>query len=500
MNSLGKISVLLMSLLLIIYSPAYAKKHTHHHTVSRSHVPTQDPIYGTQSLANELTQIVHSVDSKALIGVQFKSMKHGDILYTYHESDLFTPASILKILTAEAALIYLGPDYKFQTMLMTNAKSTANGIVDGDVYLVHSGDPTLTYYDITDLMVALKSLPIQSINGNVYIDNSAYDQDNLGPGWLGKDTHYCYAAPINASIINHNCVSISITPAKSVGSHAVVIQNPRYFYAGINNTVMTKSGGARSCHLSLNSTEDNIITIDGCMSRGRYSRSGSVVINNVVKYDESLMKSAFKRFGINVTGTVGAKAAPPDLIVLAKHESKPLHQLINEMLKKSDNIIAGSIFKKMGELYSHQPGSWTNGGLAVKQILAQQASVNTSGMRAVDGSGLSKNNQITPAQMMQVLDYAFHNYATNYEFISALPISGIDGTLKHRLGNVTRKVRAKTGTKSKEGVTALAGYAVSKDHEPIAFVIMVNTHGNVWKYREMEDRIVTALTKYVRGS
>lgn len=501
MTSPGKISAIFISLLLLtqVSTNAFAKKHHH---ILMGHHPTVSiqPIYGTQNLVAELNQIVSDVDPKAVIGVKVKSMKQGDILYTHNESTLLTPASIFKILTAEAALIYMGPDYKFQTTLMTNAKSTTGGMIDGDVYLVHSGDPTLTYYDLTDLMVALKSQQIQGINGNVYVDNTAYDQDNLGPGWIWKDTHYCYAAPINASIINHNCVSIGITPAKTAGYRAIVIQNPRYFYSSINNTVMTKSGGGHSCHLSLNSTEDNVITLDGCMSKGRYSRSGSVVINNIVKYNESLLQNSFKRFGIQVTGTVSAKAAPANLTVLATHESKPLYILINEMLKKSDNIIAGSLFKKMGELYFNQPGSWTNGGAAVKQILAQKAAVNTSQMRAADGSGLSSNNQITASEMIQVLDYAFHNYATNYEFISALPIAGVDGTLKYRLKNVAWKVRAKTGTKSKEGVVALAGYVVSKDREPIAFVVMVNGHyGNTWKYREMADRIVTALTRYTRS-
>lgn len=263
---------------------------------------------------------------------------------------------------------------------------------------------------------------------------------------------------------------------------------------------MTKRSGTRSCHLSLTSTENNIITLDGCMPKGIYSRGGSVVISNIIKYNESLLQNSFTHFGIHIKGSVTAKTAPPNLTVLAMHESKPLHLLINEMLKKSDNIIAGSLFKKMGELYSRQPGSWSNGGTAVKQILAQKASVNTSQMRAADGSGLSRENQITASQMIQVLDYAFHNYATNYEFISALPIAGVDGTLKYRLKNVARKVRAKTGTKSKEGVVALAGYAVSKDHEPIAFVIMVNGHyGNTWRYREIADEIVTALTRYTRG-
>lgn len=497
MNFVGKISAIVISLLIIIapLSSAFAKRH-HRHSASKA--SSQHMIYGTQNLTDELNHIISSADSRASIGVQVKSMKQGDILYSHRESDLLSPASTLKVLTAEAALIYLGPDYKFQTKLLTNASSTTNGVINGDVYLVHSGDPSLTYEDLTDLMAALKAQHIQGINGNVYVDNSAYDQDNTGPGWLSKDKGYCYGAPINASIINHNCISIAVAPAKIDGNHAIVIQNPRHFYAGINNSAITRSARSRSCRLSLSSSNDNIITINGCMPKGHYARGSSFVVNDIVKYDETLLRTAFKQYGIVITGIVDAKAAPPNLSTLATHESKPLHTLINEMLKKSDNIIAGSLFKKLGELYFNQPGSWANGSSAVKQILAQKAAVNTSHMRPLDGSGLSRNNQVTAAQMMQVLDYAFHNYSTNYEFISALPIAGVDGTLKQRLKNIHGKVRAKTGTMS--DIVSLAGYAVSKDHEPIAFVIIINGHnGNIWKYREIEDRIVTALTNYTRG-
>ncbi len=502
MKLLGKKSAILIGLVLmsLASTATYAKKHSRHHRHHSAHPAAQNStgaIYGSANLVDVINQAINKADSKAIIGIEVKSMKSGEMLYKRNEKQLFTPASTLKILTAEAALIFLGPDFSFNTQVLTDAKSTTAGMVNGDIYLVHSGDPTLTYYDLTDLMVALKSQQIQGINGNVYVDNTAYDQDNVGPGWIEKDMHYCYAAPINASIVNHNCISLEITPGKSVGHLATVIENPRYYYSGIANSVVTKPAHSRSCHLSLTTQTDNTITIDGCMTKGRYSRSGIVVIANIVKYNESLLRSLFNRFGIQITGHISARAAPNHLAVLAEHQSKPLRVLISEMLKKSDNVIAGSLFKKMGELYSSQPGSWSNGSNAVKQVLAQKAAVDTAQMHVIDGSGLSRDNQVTPAQMMQVLDYAFHNYTTNYEFISALPIAGVDGTLKYRLRNVAWKVRAKTGTIA--GVVSLAGYAVSKEHEPIAFVIIVNGHnGNIWRYREIEDKIATALTNYVR--
>ena len=201
--------------------------------------------------------------------------------------------------------------------------------------------------------------------------------------------------------------------------------------------------------------------------------------------------------GIKVGGAVTFGAAPKNSSMIAHHVSEPLSELITDMLKKSDNVIAGALFKKLGQLYTRKQGTWETGSFAVSQILNRSAKMNLTGLKILDGSGLSPSNLTTPAQMMQVLDFAFHHAPTNDAFISALPIAGVDGTLKHRMGNIARRVRAKTGTIS--GVVSLAGYVSTADNEVFAFVIMVNGNkGMTWRYKEMEDKIATALAKYRR--
>jgi D-alanyl-D-alanine carboxypeptidase/D-alanyl-D-alanine-endopeptidase (penicillin-binding protein 4) len=453
-------------------------------------------IYGTTQLTHELNRIIAANNVNATVGVHVRSMQYGDTLYARNIYHFLTPASSVKILTAEAALIYLGPEYRFSTQLLTDAKTVHNGILQGNLYVILSGDPSLTYYDLADLILALKTQEIQAIAGNVYIDNTAYDQAFYGPGWEAKDKSYCYAAPIGASIINRNCLSFKLAPARVPGHYAQVIPLPRYFYPAIKNSVITKTR-ARTCGVHLSTHPFNVLEMDGCMSKGRYAWGVSYVINDIPEYDRALFKNLLKQFSISVYGGVVFKKAPYNLAAIATHASKPLRLLINEMLKKSDNVIAGALFKKLGQLYSRQPGSWLNGRWAIADILSKEARVNTAGMQVLDGSGLSRGNLTTPAQMMQVLDFAYHHYPTNFEFISALPIAGVDGTLKHRLWHVARRVRAKTGTMS--GVVSLAGYVVSSNKEPLAFVIMINGNkGYGWKFRALEDKLVSAIARYRR--
>lgn len=447
------------------------------------------------ALATELNKIVSQSNVPAM-AVYVKSMKNKNDLFAYHIAQPLIPASTLKILTAEAALLFLGPSYQFSTQLLTDAKSFKKGSLQGNLYVVLSGDPTLTYQDLVELVYALKILQVQAVTGNVYIDNTAYDQRFYGPGWKWNDKNYCYAAPISASIINHNCLPFTVAPASVPGRAAQVLTSSRYFYPPIKNAVMTKARHFRHCSIHLSGLSQSMITIDGCMVKGHYAHGLSYVVTDVPEYNRALFKNLLQRLGIKVYGRVTFGSAPAKLALVSQHRSRPLHELINHMLKKSDNVVAGALFKKLGQMYHHRPGTWENGSLAVAQILSKKAGVNVTGMRVLDGSGLSPNNLVTPRQMMQVLDFAYH-HASSTAFLSALPIAGVDGTLKHRLGHLVRRVRAKTGTIS--GVTSLAGYVYGLENEPLAFVIMINGRtGMGWHYRSIEDKIVALLARYAR--
>ena len=464
---------------------------------SKTNQYLKPPIYGIPQLENELNTIVNSSDSRTDVAVYVKSMRYGDSLYVRNINQPLTPASTMKIFTAEAALIYLGPEYRFSTQLLTDAKTIRNGVLQGNLYVVLSGDPTLSYADIVDLALSLKMQQIQAISGHVYIDNTAYDQRFYGPGWVWQDKNYCYGAPISASIINRNCLSFKMTPSQVSGRAAKIVTSSKYFYPTIKNSVVTMSRRSRSCSVRLSTDPGSVISIDGCMPKGRYAWGLSYVVTDVPEYNRSLFKDLLDRLAIRVYGRVTFGSAPDHLSSIGVHNSKPLRQLINEMLKKSDNVIAGALFKKLGQLYTGRPGSWENGSFAVSQILSKTIGMNVGGLRILDGSGLSPDNLTTPLQIMQVLDFAYHHDQTSYEFISALPIAGVDGTLKHRLANLAHRVRAKTGTIS--GVVSLAGYVLSANKEPLAFVIMINGRkGGGWRYRSVEDRIVTVLSRYTR--
>lgn len=459
--------------------------------------PSTGPIYGLTALKNELNKVVRKGNKQATVGVYIKSLASGDPLYSYNHQRSLTPASTMKMLTAEAALLFLGSDYRFSTQLLTDATSIKDGVLKGNLYIVLSGDPTLTYEQLVDLMLSLQNQGIHSVSGNVFIDNTAYDQRFYGPGWEGEDKSYCYGAPISASIINHNCLSFQVKPSQVAGRPAKVLKSSKYFYPQIKNSVVTKSARAKACSLKLERGGSSKIEIEGCMAKGRYAWGVSYVVTDIPEYNRALFKNLLHKLGIRVAGSVTFGSAPDELSLINMHNSEPLNEMINDMLKKSDNVIAGALFKKLGQLYTGKPGSWENGSMAVANILAKYTGLSVKGLRLIDGSGLSANNKLKPSQLMQVLEFVYRHKDTKEDFISALPISGVDGTLKNRLKRITRRVKAKTGTIS--GVASLAGYVTSAQKEPLAFVIMFNgDKGNTWRYKQLEDEITMALARYRR--
>src|SRR5206468_2005020 len=153
--------------------------------------------------------------------------------------------------------------------------------------------------------------------------------------------------------INHNCYAFKVTPAKKPGDPAQIVTSNKYFYPKIKNTVVTKSKRAKTCTLRLAANSDSSILVDGCMPIGQYAWGVSYVVADIPKYDLALFKSLVKQLGITVNGSVTFGKAPPNLTLVSTHTSRPLRLLINEMLKKSDNVIAGALFKKLGEKFSN---------------------------------------------------------------------------------------------------------------------------------------------------
>lgn len=433
------------------------------------------------------------------VGVSVQSLSTGRVLYQYHANNGFVPASTLKLFTGIAALDYLGPHYQFKTRFLTNsAANIVNGVLTGNLYIKFSGDPYLTLEDLKDMLDSLSDQKITKVQGNIVIDDTASDRSTWPPGRVIDDKVFCYAAPVTATIINRNCFSVSVKPNKL--PHPTVVKSNSNLGIVIDNQAVTKRLRRPSYSLALKPTEaheNNHYTLRGYLSPKMGSLSFAVALQNPNLATYDVLAGLLKKYSIQYTNLVYGKT-PPMAKTLAENSSPELAFLIKNMLKKSDNLIADSLLKKLGEKYFSAQGSWKTGRNAIQAILASKTDIDFRHVMLIDGSGLSRDNIVTPNAFVKLLNFAYRKLPDSALLFESLPSSGRDGTLKHRLGgSVIGRIHAKTG--SMHGISSLAGYVRTSNNQVLAFSILVNDpipgRNNQGGYRLLENRICEFLAR-----
>lgn len=391
----------------------------------------------------------------------------------YHGKQMALPASTQKVITALAALLQLGPDFRFTTTLESKGTVT-DGVLKGDLVARFGGDPTLKRQNIRNMVAILKKSGVQKIEGNVLIDTSIFVSHDKAPGWPWNDMTQCFSAPPAAAIVDRNCFSVSLYSAQKPGDLAY-IRVASYYPVNMFSQVRTLARGSSEgqyCELDVVPGDLNRFTLTGCLPQRTDPLPLAFAIQDGASYAGAIIKAELKDAGITYTGTLLRQTQVNEPgTVIASTQSAPLHDLLKIMLKKSDNMIADTVFRMIGHAHFGVPGTWRAGSDAVRQILRQQAGVDIGNTIIADGSGLSRHNLIAPATMMQVLQYiAQHDSELNY--ISMLPLAGYDGSLQYRAGlheaGVDGKVSAKTG--SLQGVYNLAGFITTASGQRMAFV------------------------------
>ncbi|STX39175.1 D-alanyl-D-alanine carboxypeptidase/D-alanyl-D-alanine-endopeptidase [Legionella feeleii] len=430
------------------------------------------------------------------IGILVQDAKTGKVLYKRNADRYFMPASNEKLFTAFAALESFSPDFSYQTRLFADKTKVKNGILEDNIYIQFSGDPRLTSDQLEQLLGSLAQAEIKKIKGAVIIDDTAFDNEAMSPGTTWDDKAFCWGAPVSALMINQNCANATLVPASRPGQPAK-LKLPDYPQPiRFINQVTTKAPATKDCAIKVKPEGDKTYAISGCIKTNAQPQNVAMAISGPRENTRLLVDYLLKKNHIQVSKKIEfRKMSFLTAEVFSKQDSLPFKALITTMLKESDNGIAESLFKTIGALYTHEAGSFINGNNAVRAILAEAAHLNFPPTTLIDGSGASRYNFITPEQIVALLQKAFYSDYAAY-FISSLPVSGVDGTLKDRMKDpLTRgKVHAKTGSMS--AVSSLSGYLETKTKRTLIFSIMINGFvDSPEKYKALEDKLCAILIK-----
>ncbi|MCD4782909.1 MAG: D-alanyl-D-alanine carboxypeptidase/D-alanyl-D-alanine-endopeptidase [Candidatus Eremiobacteraeota bacterium] len=421
------------------------------------------------------------------VGICVAVLDTRDVVYSKNGNLPMIPASNLKILTTAAAIAQLGPGFKFETSVWGEPADKLTGVMEGNLYLRGTGDPTFMTPFTKDPMAVfrkavqdLKKKGIRMINGDLVGDDSAFDREFLGRGWKPRYLLDDYAAPAGALSINANYIDVGIRNGK-------VIMYPDN---GHMNVSRKKSKSGRTYIIRKLGTDN--VYIYGYKG-GRVGRG--LTVNNPSKLTTSAFGRLLKKNGIKITGKVrlirnDEKDYTSNRVKLFSHHSVPLYKIVRETNKESDNVCAQHLFKAIG-YYVKGKGTCNNSNEAVREFL-EEAGVNASGLIMADGSGLSEYSRVTPVQFCQLLAYMY-KHPQKKPFFKSLPVAGKDGTLAYRMRGLP--VYAKTG--SLKGHIALSGYVRTNAGQMLVFSIMTNYHRySSGRIRYNEDQLVKIIASF----
>ena len=296
-------------------------------------------------------------------GGQYAVIVQGNsgVEFARHADDMIAPASTMKVLTALAARLELGADFRFATEIQAQAGARQGNTINGDIWINFVGDPTLSRMDLVALF---KQLGVTRIQGNVYVNTGAYNGYERGNGWSWGDQTLCFAAPVSAVIIDKNCAYGTIT-ATQIG-RAAGGNGATGVPIGIgadNVEVMSYGDMARQfCALEVDMAKGNFYELKGCITPNKEPQGLRFAIHDVEAWGWDNIRWAMNRAGISHDGLLRVThQAPVSADTLATHYSVSLPVMLSKMLKKSDNLYADTFLKTVGRHYYNKPGSYRSG-------------------------------------------------------------------------------------------------------------------------------------------
>lgn len=463
--------------------------------------PTPLPVPAAPQTLEELRARIREVITRpefaaSHVAVKVASLDTGRVIFEQDSRKWMQPASNMKLYTVAAALDRLTPEYRFITSVYAPARPDASGVVRGDLVVYGRGDPTLavrfnpegnTNYALAiDALAAdIYAAGVRRVEGDLVGDESYFTGAPVPAGWEWDDLQWYYGAEVSALTVNDNAVDLSVKPGASVGAPARITVGPSTpLVTVIDRTTTSERGTTRE--LSVNrALGQNTIEIRGRLPIDDRGYSASLAVSRPALIFASMLRSSLERRGVVLTGQTRTLDAPgradgkplpvSSLVEIAARKSPPLSVVAAQTLKPSQNLYAELLLRTLGKMSgSADPklSSEDAGEQVVKNFLTQ-AGIDPAGLVMNDGSGLSRSDLVTADTTLQLLVY-MNRHRFGSEFRLALPVAGVDGTLRNRMKGTPAQgnVRAKTGTLGT--ATSLSGYVFSAAGERLAFSLMIN--------------------------
>lgn len=438
--------------------------------------------------------------ASATWGVKVVSLKTDEVLFEHNANKYFSPASNSKLYTVALALERLGADYRIKTSLYAKTRPNKWGSLKSDLVVYGRGDPTINarlhdgdlYKALEPFVAELRRAGVKRIKGDLIGDESFFRGPPFGSGWDWEDLQNYYGAEISALTINDNVLQLSIKPGASNGLPCRLTVSPATSFLIISNRTATVPAKEKRNIRLYRPLGENVLYVSGQMPLDDSAYAEGATIHNPALLFVSFLKDALARQGVAVSGKVRTfnwkdrEVSPEDFrtwVDLGSVNSLPLRDIAREVQKPSQNLYTDLLLAHVGELSRKNDAGARNltceeVGIRALNTFLVEAGVPKSNVIFEEGSGLSRNNLVTPNATVALLCFMdHHQWAEVYR--QALPVAGVDGTLRTRMKGTAAagNVQAKTGTL--RWANSLSGYVTTAAGERLIFAIMLNRYYNI---------------------
>ena len=391
------------------------------------------------------------------------------------------PASLMKLVTTSAALDLLGPAFTWRTPVAVDGV-VRDGVLLGHVYLRGQGDPKIGVEQVWLILRRLQGMGIQKIQGDIILDRTAFEVPPQDPGGFDGEPLRPYNASPDALLLGYKSFLLHFVPDAANKVARVHVEPP---LAGmlVQASVSLSNADCSDYRASLKADFQNPLRISfaGAYPLACADKVWPVAYADPPQFAPRTIHGMWLQLGGQLSGRVREGAMPPHLKPLWSHESPSLAEVVRDINKFSNNVMADQLFLTLG-LNQRGLGNAVNTKAVIDAWWRERFGQEPPFMDK--GSGLSREARITPQALAGLLQWVWLQPFMP-ELMASLPLTGVDGTLKR--SKSTASAHLKTG--SLRDVMGVAGYVDAAQGQRYVLVVIVN-HANAYQARPVIDALI----------
>jgi serine-type D-Ala-D-Ala carboxypeptidase/endopeptidase (penicillin-binding protein 4) len=400
------------------------------------------------------------------------------------------PASTMKLLTTYAALDLLGPAYSWPTEVYATGP-LAQEVLSGDLIVKGYGDPRLTLENFWLLLRDVRSRGVREIRGDLVLDRGHFAVSGSNTSAFDGEPTRPYNTGPDALLVNFKAVRLTFIPDPASRSVRITVEPPLSEITVLNQLKLDNAPcGDWATRLKLDpqaGNERTRLAFSGSFSAVCGERTRHYSVLGHPQYVASLFRELWRELGGTFAGAVREGEAGESAQLLARAQSPALAEIVRDINKFSNNVMARQLFLTLGAVGDGPPGTTEKASRVIGQWLAQKG-LAVPELVIENGSGLSRFERISAQGLGRLLLAAFASPLMP-EFIASLPLAAVDGTMKKRLNGagVAGQAHIKTGLIA--GVRAIAGYVLDARGRRVAVVFIIN-HANYGAAQSAQDALL----------